>query len=334
MNRSITGWLWLAALVSAFACSESAAQEEQATPPAAEQAKTKQAVPSLKSPYRPLAPGVMITIDPMRELKETIDRHDVVELLAVDSKFDWAKDITFRRDVWVLDFKFKPVRMIRVDIPQPSGYMQQKLIWYMVYSVTNTGKVLHPVEDVELTYETAEKKLLYRVDDTVDQPIRFVPEFLFEACVRRPDKSVLTKVYPDRVMPLAMAAIRMREDPNRQFLSSVEMCRNLAVGETQWGIATWEDVDPKTFRFSVYVVGLTNAYRWTDEKGAVKPNDPIGKGRKLYRKTLKLNFWRPGDPFFEREDEIRYGLPEEFLPKDREGRPIIPKGLDYEWVYR
>ena len=47
----------------------------------------------------------------------------------------------------MLDFKFKPVRMIWVDIPQPSGYMQRKLIWYMVYSVTNTGKVMHPVED-------------------------------------------------------------------------------------------------------------------------------------------------------------------------------------------
>ncbi len=37
------------------------------------------------------------------------------------------------------------------------------------------------------------------------------------------------------------------------------------------------------------------------------------------RKTLKLNFWRPGDQYFENEEEIRYGIP---------GR------VDYEWIYR
>ena len=34
----------------------------------------------------------MISIDPMRKLEESVSRHDVVELLAVDPKFDWAKD--------------------------------------------------------------------------------------------------------------------------------------------------------------------------------------------------------------------------------------------------
>ena len=313
-------WACLTALMSVLTCSWAIAQQDAApAAPAAKQATEKQPAPTTKSPYRQLAPGVMISIDPMRELKESVDRHDVTELLAVDPKFDWAKDIPFRRDVWALDFKFKPVRMIRVDIPQPSGYMQQKLIWYMVYSVTNTGKALHPVEDADLPYETFEKKQLYRVD-TIDGGLRFAPEFLIEAHVRRPDRSVLMKVYPDRVIPVAMGPIRSREDPNRRFLTSVEMCRKLDIGETQWGVATWEDIDPKTFEFSVYVVGLTNAYRWTDERGALKQGDPIGKGRKLYRKTLKLNFWRPGDQFFEHEEEIRYGIP--------------GKVDDYEWVYR
>jgi hypothetical protein len=313
-------------VILALTSSQGLAQREDAPAPTADQAQKNASPPSTKTPYRPLAPGVMITIDPMRESRETVDRHDVVEVLAVDPKLSWAKDVWFHRDVWVLEFKFKPVRIIEVDIPQRSGYMQRKPIWYMVYSVTNTGKVLHPVEDVELSYETGEKKLLYRVD-TVDAPVRFVPEFLLEAHVRRPDHSVLAKVYPDRVIPLAMGAIRMREDPNRRFLTSVEMSRKLEFGETQWGVATWEDIDPKTFMFSVYVVGLTNAYRWTDEKGVLKPgDDPISKGRKLYRKTLKLNFWRPGDQYREDEKEIRYGVPL--------GLPGIRGGVDYEWVYR
>ena len=69
----------------------------------------------------------------------------------------------------------------------------------------------------------------------------------------------------------------------------------------------------------VYVTGLTNAYRWKDTPGEYKAGDPIGKGRQLVKKTLKLNFWRYGDEFSEREDAIRYGIP---------GQP------DYQWVYR
>ncbi len=311
MNRSMFVLACLAAWMPALTQSQGFAQE------AADQKKAA-SPPTTASPYRELAPGVLKTVDPMQSLGETVSRHDVVELLAADPTFDWAKDIPFRHDVWALDFQFKPMRMIWVDMPQASGKMQRKLIWYMVYRVTNTGKQMHPVEDVEVPYETFQKKQLYQVK-TVDAPVHFTPEFLFEAKVRRADHSVVTKVYPDRVIPVALGPITLREDPKRKFLTSVEMCRELAVGETQWGVATWEDIDPKTFQFSVYVVGLTNSYRWKDEPGEFKHGDTIGKGRKLYRKMLKLNFWRPGDQFYEHESEIRYG---------------IPGGVDYEWVYR
>ena len=331
-------WASLAALMVLLNWAPLLAEDEAApAKAAAKPAAENHPLPTTKVPYRPLAPGVMISIDPMRVLKESVSRHDIVELLAVDPKFDWAKDIPIRRDVWALEFKFKPVRMIWVDIPQPSGFMQRKLIWYMVYSVTNTGQVMHPVEDEDLPYETFQKRQVSRVE-MVDWPVHFAPEFLIEAHVRRPDKSILNKVYPDRVIPVAMGPIRLREDPNRRFLTSVEMCRELKVGETQWGIATWEDIDPKTFEFSVYVIGLTNAYRWTDQEGAYKKGDPVGKGRKLYRKILKLNFWRPGDQYREHEEEIRFGVPQELLPKDSHGAPKLPDvlngGPDYEWVYR
>jgi hypothetical protein len=322
MNRSISVWASLAALMIVFGSSLVFGEEGAAlkAPPASKAAE-KRAAPSTRAPYRQLAPGVMISVDPMRKLAESVSRHNVVELLAIDPKFDWAKDIPFRRNVWVLDFKFKPVRMIWVDIPQPSGYMQRKLIWYMVYSVTNTGKMLHPVENEDLPYEVTEKRQLAKVE-MVDSPVRFAPEFLLEAQVRRPDKdkTIMNKVYPDRVIPVAMGPIRLREDPNRRFLTSVDMCRELKPGETQWGVATWEDIDPKTFQFSIYVIGLTNSYQWTDQPGEYKKGDPIGTGRKLRRKMLKLNFWRPGDQYYEHEEEIRYGIP--------------GKTDNYEWVYR
>jgi hypothetical protein len=289
------------------------APEAKAAAKAAPPADTKPvppaapAGPAAKVPARPprrLAPGVMITIPPATEALETVTRQDVVELLAVDEKFQWAKDVAFRRDIFGLEFRFKPVRMVYVDLPQPSGLMQRKLIWYLVYNVTNPGKTLHPSKANDGTFEVQE----------VDQPVRFVPEFVLEA-------TKLDKRYPDRVIPLALRQIAQREDPNQTFHSTVEMVRDLQPGETAWGIATWEEVDPRTDQFAIYVYGLTNAYRWTNT-AKLQPNDHLGKGRVLYRKALQLNFWRPGDEFDRRptelEAEVRFGLP---------GKP------DYQWVF-
>ena len=325
MNRSMSVGTWLAVLTLVVAWSQGHCQfgSGEAKKPT-EEAAASDTTPldqkplRVKSPYRYLAPGVLVTIDPIRRLEETVSRHDVAGLLAVDSGFDWAKDIAFHHDVWVLKFQFKPMRMIWVDVPQPSGLMQRKPIWYMVYVVTNTGKVMHPVQDAKLPYDTHQSKELFEVKP-VDQPVRFVPEFLLEGHQHMKDDAGFTKVYPDRVIPVALKPIRMREDPARKFLTSVEMCREIAVGESLWGVATWEDIDPRIVRFSVYAFGLTNSYRWKDEPGEYKPGDSPLAGRKIYRKVLKLNFWRPADQYHEHEKEIRYG---------------VPGGVDYQWVYR
>ncbi|MGW8256680.1 MAG: hypothetical protein ACWGMZ_04260 [Thermoguttaceae bacterium] len=266
-----------------------------------------------------LAPGVMITIDADRDLRDTVNQHDVLGLLAEDKNLDWAKKVAFRRTIWALQFSFKPVRMIWVDVPQPSGMMQRKLIWYMVYSVTNTGQALVPVAG-ELPYENnlADKKKIYEIK-SVDKPIHFVPEFLLEGHNRLEKGKGFTKVYPDRIIPVAVGPIQSREGYNQTILTSVEMNREIAAGQTFWGVATWEDLDPKIIKFSVLVGGLTNAYKWKDMPVAHKPGEPIGTGERLLRKTLKLNFWRPGDEYFLHEEEIRYGL---------------PGGLDYQWIYR
>ncbi len=81
----------------------------------------------------------------------------------------------------------------------------------------------------------------------------------------------------------------------------------------------WEDLDPRIDFFSIYVQGLTNAYRWKDEPGKFQKGSDLGTGRVLSRKTLKINFWRAGDEYYEKEKEIRLGAPGE---------------VDYEWVYR
>jgi hypothetical protein len=302
MNCTLRSRTWCAspavlALVLSFAATSLAqtGQPEQTATPSAAQGG-----------YRKLAPGVLKTVDPHLDEGETVSRHDIVELLAADESLDLPKDVAFRREIWFLEFEFKPVRMILVDVPRPNGVMKETLIWYMVYKVTNPGKVLPSVKGPDGTYQLQDS----------DKPILFLPEFRLRSLESN-------KIYPDRVIPIAVGPIQMREDPRRKFYTTVEMEREIKVGETLWGVVTWEGIDPKIDRFSVYVNGLTNAYRWQDapkgSPGAYQPGDPIAKGRKWVRKTLRLNFWRPGDEYYEHEKEIRFGIPGE---------------VDYLWVYR
>ena len=88
----------------------------------------------------------MQDVIPDRKADETVERHDITELLYVDDTFDFAKDVPFRHEVWMLEFKYKPMRMIWADIPGPDARMQRKQIWYMVYQVTNPGKAFRSVE--------------------------------------------------------------------------------------------------------------------------------------------------------------------------------------------
>lgn len=283
-----------------------------------------------KAGARPLAPRILTTIPAEPQANETLSVHDVIELR--DAKLKWspnftpesrtlfemAKDVNFRRPVWCLEFSFKPLRMVTVDVPQPSGKMRQKLIWYLVYRVRNTGQVLTPTKKADGSYELSASP----------QEIRFVPAFVLESYE-------FQKAYLDRLVPSALETIRQREDPKRRFLTTIEMAATPipVSGEDQdggvWGVATWEGVDPRIDFFSIYVQGLTNAYRWTDPEGGRQPNDPPGKGRRFTRKTLKLNFWRPGDTIAENEEEIRFGT-----PVGREKLYGVEPGVDSIWVYR
>ncbi|HEX4143000.1 MAG TPA: hypothetical protein VHY91_05580 [Pirellulales bacterium] len=272
--------------------------------------------------FRSLAPGVEITIAPDEQEDETTSTHDIVEILNGIPDLKWtpktepttqtlsqlATGTVFRRDIWCLEFTFKPVRMLWVDVPQPSGKMQRKLIWYLLYHVTNRGQHLHPKRGEDGAYEITR----------VDSDVRFIPQFVLES-------QEYKKSYLDRVIPVAIEEIRKKEDPNRQLLNSVEISAakipvsSDGLDRPVWGVATWEDVDSRIDYFSISIEGLTNAYLWTDRPEAFHPGDPPGKGRTLTEKTLVLNFWRPGDEFVEDQRFIRYGMP---------GK------VDYSWVYR
>ncbi|MCH8043511.1 MAG: hypothetical protein IID44_07310 [Planctomycetes bacterium] len=363
------------------------------------QPKSKTASAKSRSPVGPpirsLARGVETTIPVDRDAVETtsshfpptvlgrdIDKilrssnHQVVEILRHPDLLKWkpnfsedtlegmAANMVYRRKIWYLEFTFKPLRMMWIDIPQPSGKMTKKLIWYLVFRVKNTGDQLEAVKDTQgaasptlaewtggdkdfkktaITAETAYKDAFRIVKS--DGLVRFLPRFVLHS-------EEYDKGYLDRVIPAAIPAIQQREDPKRKLLSTVEISSRpipLSKGREDnsvWGVATWTDSDKdfkKMDKFSIYVEGLTNAYRWQDRdeqnpkprpldrpKIVLRDKDdkpirkPLRHERVLRHKTLRLRFWRPGDEFYQSEREIRYGGP----PSEGKGT------LDYEWVWR
>jgi hypothetical protein len=339
------------------------------------------AFPAAAQQPKPFAKGVITTIPPAPEDEEmfsgprplveiplTIDGLEYEPKLSpkTDTIFERSKVVTLRRTIWNLEFSFKPMRMVYVDIPQPTGKMQRKVVWYMVYHVRNPGNHIRPlpqeqvvVEEKQVKATTAEGKEVvagltpglvhtkYAKETTSDvevfgkttKDLRFFPHFVLRS-------TEYNKEYLDRVIPAALAPIKAREFPNR---GDVKLYDSLTISEVPipisdetndnrvWGVVTWIDVEPRIDYFSVFVQGLTNAYRFDDPEGAFKKGDQPGTGRKIVRKTLQLNFWRPGDTIDPTEEEIRYGC--RIDPDPLEQQKIfaqygISTPIDHLWVYR
>jgi hypothetical protein len=309
---------------------------------------------------RVLAPGVLTVIPPKPGPKETY--HGPLPLARIVTKhpelnfdpelneitatvFEQAKKVTLRYRIWSLEFAFKPLRMVYVDVPEPPGVIRRKLVWYLVYRVRNTGAHLEPVpqEDAagHITY-TMEKPATTPtgIPGMPDGRAFFFPHFVLEGeFYDTQSRSYVRRAYLDRIIPEARAVIQQREDPLIPLYNSVEMMRRplaqpatpdeVTDANTAWGVVTWTDVNPNIDFASIYVQGLTNAFEFNDK--------PDGSGAIYRHKTLQLNFWRPGDAYLEHEKEIRYGVP--LVPDEGEQLQLlthygISEPLDYLWVYR
>lgn len=326
---------------------------------------------------RRLAPGVVTTIPATPEKDETFTGpRPMVEITVGREVNAWEPEFTatsdtlqeiasrtvYRRRIEQLEFSFKPLRMIEVDFPQPDGTVHRKLIWYFLYRLRNTGHHLQPVAgtfaaDDELRLQLDRDDLaLFELEgddestwvfpqtrlgtQEVNLSIACVPTFVLEV---HDEGQTSMKGYLDRIIPNALEPIRQREDPNLELLNSVQISeQRIEVSTDQedrsvWGVAMWEDVDPTSDFLSIYIQGLSNAYRWDDPEGGWQPGDEPGAGRELTYKTLQLNFWRPGDALFEHDEEIHYGLP--LLADEKETNRLlgvygIEEPLDYLWIYR
>ena len=204
-------------------------------------------------------------------------------VLGADANFRSVKPQLFEsekkvvRDPWILDFTFRSPRYIMANIPGKG----RELVWYMRYTVVNT----------------------------TDKPRLLIPKFTLVTHSRKGDE-----IRADVILPRAEEAVINREDPTRRFplRNSVTISEEIPPTPTEsqpiaWhGVAFWQDVDMSARSFTVYVTGLSNLYS--------KQEDVKTKKELLRRKTLKLEFSKPGDVFNPDEKEIRF--------------------ISAEWIYR
>jgi len=179
--------------------------------------------------------------------------------------------------VWVLDFKFKDPRLIKVDIPGRG----QKVCWYLWYQVINN----------------------------TPQPHTFIPDFELVTHDRN-------TVHHDQILPKVQDAIRQVEDPSDylKIKNSVTMTatpippsRKDADPRAVTGVAIWDDVDPDANYYSIFVSGLSNGWALADD-----PEKPGAKSI-VRRKTLQLNFKRRGDRFLQKSEEIQFVPPAQWI---------------------
>jgi hypothetical protein len=149
-----------------------------------------------------------------------------------------------KEGIWVLDFAFKPLRLLTID---------------------EAGKGRRPVH-----------YLYYRVINHTGQPRQFVPQFTLVT-----DSG---KRYEEAVIPKAVNMIKAREDYLVSLLGAVDIAGVIppstkeGVDDAVFGVAIWDAVDPKADRMTIYVRGLSDGYKEiTDDSG--KP--PVVKYKTL-----------------------------------------------------
>ncbi len=142
-----------------------------------------------------------------------------------------------RKGIYVLEYAFKPLRMIEVDIPGKG----RRRIHYLYYRVVNrTG-----------------------------QPRMFVPQF---SLVTNSGQR-----FEDVVLPQAVKNIQSREAPEIDLLSAVSVVGMIppstkeGIDDAVYGVAVWDNVDFRADGFKIFVRGLSDGYQEITPPDGGKP---------------------------------------------------------------
>lgn len=297
---------------------------------------------------RKLAEGVLTIVSPDQDAEDTALGPYDLDFVRNHPELDWSapdfpenkpffaspsetlislsKDVTFRHEVWGLEFSFKPARLIEVDLPTPTGELERKVVWYLIYKVRYVGADLHPkLETPDGTQEVPRDPV-----EMKREGVRFLPRFTIVSKERNLSIDA-------QILPAARDAIAARERVGKKLHDHIDISRlfideaNLEADNSVWGVATWTDVDPRLDFFAIDVRGLTNAYKIRIDSEGKKNFD---------RKTLRIYFWRPGDALDVAKDKILLGLPAyvgpgpaetALLSEKREGLRSLLSSRKAEW---
>lgn len=280
-----------------------------------------------------LAPGVLKTIKPVIDPRDTHSmpmvtpginaiEFDPLESPKTNTLWQQSRKIIMFRDCWQYEFAFLGLRQITIEVPVSPGVTVKRNYWYLVYRIRNTGEVVtnESIFDPKFNQNINEKRYNFQdLNDERRQELitklqeetlygRFLGNFRLEGWVENIVTGEYVRVeYEQTFDPMVVDKIRAEEDPATELLSSAQLLKkslpivspNSKYGGL-WGVAIWEDVDPRLDYVSVYVNGLTNAFRIEHQQDG---------SQKTVQKTLQLNFWRPGDSIDQSDDVVDYGIP-------------------------
>jgi hypothetical protein len=174
-----------------------------------------------------------------------------------------------KQHIWVLDFAYKPLRIITVDTPGKG----RRDVHYMYYQVINK----------------------------TDKARMFVPQFTLITDTG--------KRYEDTVLPQAVKQIQSRENPEIKdlhgavdIMGMVPPSTKQGVDDAVFGVAVWEGVDAKADQLTIFVRGLSDGLK-------EDPSPEPGGKPVVRHKALQINFIRRGDEHNQKEREILPGEP-------------------------
>ena len=173
--------------------------------------------------------------------------------------------------------------------------------------------------------------LWFQVINNTGQPRLFIPEF--ELKMRDKEAS-----RHDQILPAVQDAIIALEDPAPHYLKikntvtisadPIPVTPKDAVPRAVTDVAIWDDVDPESNQYDIFVAGLSNGLVEADN-----PVDPSGP-KVIRRKTLQLPFRRLGDKYYQKSEEIKFDGPAKWIYRASDLKvpglpgklPEVPKG--------
>ena len=220
-----------------------------------------------------------------------------------------ASDRQFLRDVWCLEFAYRPPRTIEVDVPGENLETQKERVWYLLYRVRNIA--VDENADVASGLGGSTRQVVFEKDEEgnddltrpttkfVNQSIHFEPHFVFETheALSRDEGLLEHQDHLDRLVSLAIVPISRREKIHPDMLhDSVSISeRPIQPGEERWGVAIWQDIDPRIDFFTVFIYGLTNSIRWRHDAEFETDLEHAPEYERRELECLRLDFYHPGD---------------------------------------